>query len=232
MVLELGYGVFGIIQVSEGDGLGRAGLGAGGDVFTLFELPPVFCVSLLLCPHQPVVAEGAFFDHAPHSGGDFWREVSGKALAFRKICIPPVEIPGTIGTGRLAISAAYTPRIYLADDTIIKIQFRRSRNANRNAWRVMVAVHARSGKITDLGMRELFAVGDPIKSHPGDGAFFIRLVRPYGNVVFGCTGHHARATTGTFVKIDDHTVFMFPAVIYFFHELPHHLSNWAKIVNF
>jgi hypothetical protein len=87
----------------------------------------------------------------------------------------------------------------------------------------MVAVHARPGKVTDLGIRELFSVGNLVKTHPGEGAFLVRLVRPYGNIVFGGTGDHACPAPGALVQIDDHAILVpgFSVVTFFFHELPH-----------
>ena len=80
----------------------------------------------------------------------------------------------------------------------------------------MIAMHTRPGKITDLGIGELFSVGDLVKTHPGNRTFLVRLVSPYGNVVFGCTGDHACSATRTFVNIDDHAILIFPVVISFF----------------
>ena len=41
VLYEFGDFMLGIIQVPEGNSLGRAGLCAGGNIFTLFNLPPV-----------------------------------------------------------------------------------------------------------------------------------------------------------------------------------------------
>jgi hypothetical protein len=98
---------------------------------------------------------------------------------------------------------------------------------------MMIAVHAGPGKITHLRMGEFFSIGDFIEIHPGNGTLFVGLVRPHRNIVFRCAGNHTRATPGTFVKIDDHAIFLtglmrgfktgvrFPVAIFFFHELPH-----------
>jgi len=98
---------------------------------------------------------------------------------------------------------------------------------------MMIAVHTGPREITYLRMGEFFSIGDFIEIHPGNGTLFVGLVGPYSNIVFRCAGNHTCATPGTFVKIDNHAIFLtglmrgfmtgvrFPVVIFFFHELPH-----------
>jgi hypothetical protein len=62
------------------------------------------------------------------------------------------------------------------------------------------------GKIADFGIGVRFAVGQPVNLHPGDADQFIGFVLPERDVVFGHTGHHAGAATGTFVQVDDHAI--------------------------
>ena len=118
------------------------------------------------------MAKGAFFHNPSHPGRDLGSQVAIHSLILGKY-VPPVEIPRAVGAGSLAVPAADTSGIYLADDPGIEIQFRGSGNTDGNTRWVMVAVHARPGKITDLSFGELLSVGYLVKTHPGDRTFFI-----------------------------------------------------------
>jgi hypothetical protein len=68
-------------------------------------------------------------------------------------------------------------------------------------------------------MREFLSIGDLIELHPGDTAFLVGFVSPNAHIVFSSTGNHACATTGAFVQIDNHTIFVL--TLFLFHSLPH-----------
>jgi hypothetical protein len=67
-------------------------------------------------------------------------------------------------------------------------------------------------------MGEFLSIGDLIELHPGDATLLVGFVSPDAHIVFSGTGNHARATTGAFVQIDDHTIFVF--TLFLFHSLP------------
>jgi hypothetical protein len=68
-------------------------------------------------------------------------------------------------------------------------------------------------------MREFLSIGDLIELHPCDAALLVGFVSPDAHIVFSGAGNHACATTGAFVQIDDHTVFVL--TLFLFHSLPH-----------
>ena len=82
----------------------------------------------------------------------------------------------------------------------------------------MMTVHARSGKITHLGLGEGFAVGDFEELHPGDAALFVRLIGSDTHVVFRSAGDHTGAASCALVQINHHAEFVF--ALFFFHHLP------------
>jgi hypothetical protein len=76
-----------------------------------------------------------------------------------------------------------------------------------------------SWKITNFGIRIRLAVGQFVDSNPRDAFDFIGLVFFEGYVVFLHASHHASATTGTLVQVDDHAVsFGCCVVVSFFHQ--------------
>jgi hypothetical protein len=168
---EFGYSVTGIVEVSKGDGLGRAGFGASRDISVLFNLSPVFCIGLVFGSHQAMVAEGAFFHDPPHTGrylrGEGALHAFGKWLG-QGITVPPVKIPGMIRTGGLAVPATNAAGIDLADDSRMIIRLCGRRRANRDTGRVMMTMHTGSGEIAHLRLGEWLAVGYLVKLHPGD----------------------------------------------------------------
>ena len=89
--------VFGLIEISESNGLGRADLGACRNVFMFFKLSSAFCIGLVFGPHEAMVAEGAFFHHPPHARRDFRGKGAFHALGKwldEGIAVPAVEISG------------------------------------------------------------------------------------------------------------------------------------------
>ena len=158
--------MFRVVEVAECNGLSRAGLSAGRNIFMLLNFSFSFSIGSVFCPHEPVVTECAFFNYATHSRRHLWREVAFKAFAFWEVCVPPVKIPGMIWAGGLAVSATYAACIDLAHDPGIDINFCGSGDTHGNTRRVMPAIavlfamHTGPWKITDLGMREWFAVRD------------------------------------------------------------------------
>ena len=174
-----------VVEISECDGLGRTGLGAGGDVFAFFQLPSFFSIGLILGPHVTVVAEGAFFDDASHSG----RYLRGKGSfhAFGKRfyqgkTIPPIKVSGVIGTCCLAVSTSDTTGIDLADDTGIVINLCGRNWTDTHAGGVMaspavfLAMHTGSREIAYFRFREWFSICDLKELHPAYKALFIRFV--------------------------------------------------------
>ena len=123
-----------------------------------------------------------------------------------------------VRTSGLAIPASYTTRVDLANNPCMVIYLRGSGGADRDAGRVMMAMHAWPGKIRDLRIREGFAIGYFKKLHPGDAALLVGFISPDAHIVFSGTGNHACATTGAFVQIDDHTILVF--TLFLFHSLP------------
>jgi hypothetical protein len=69
-----------VIKVTKGDGLDRAGLRAGSDIFVLLEFGSVLSVGLALRSHETMVAKSAFFHHSPHAGRDLRGKGSFQAL--------------------------------------------------------------------------------------------------------------------------------------------------------
>ena len=169
---ELGHFVFRIIQITEGDRLGRTCFGACGNVVSLFQLFSIFRVRLILCPHQTVMAESAFFNHPPHAYRHLGRKGSIHAFILRKP-IPPAEVSSGVRAGCLTVSATDAPGVNLADNPRVKIKFGGSGNAYGNAGRMMIAVHAWSWKITDFRMWKFFAIAYFIKTHPCSGTLFV-----------------------------------------------------------
>ena len=122
-----------VVEVAECDGLCRAGLGAGRDVFVFLKLSAVLGIGLFFGPHEPVVTERTFFDYTPHPGGDLGRQIAIEAFDFWKVCVPPVEIPGLVRTGSLAVSAPDASGVDLTHDPVVMVYPCGCCNAHGNA---------------------------------------------------------------------------------------------------
>lgn len=126
----------------------------------------------------------------------------------------------------LAVPAADTPCVDLADDPCIRIKTCRCGHTNGNAWgsmvtmTILITMHAWSWEITDFRVREGFTICNLIKLHPRNIAFFVGFITPNRDVVFSGAGDHTGSASRTFININDHPKPISVGLI-FFHDLPH-----------
>jgi hypothetical protein len=69
-------------------------------------------------------------------------------------------------------------------------------------------LHTRSWEIADICIREGLSVGQPKDAHPCDTQKFVRLIFPERHIIFSHASHHATATPGAFIQINDHPKFL------------------------
>ena len=93
----------GIIDAPEGDGIGRAGLGAGRLDFPIPHAA-VLRVSQVLRPADALDAESAFFHHTPPPDGHI--RIEGIVQGFGPGKIPPVKLTHLVRTVVGAIAGA------------------------------------------------------------------------------------------------------------------------------
>ena len=124
-----------------------------------------------------------------------------------------------IRTGCLTVSTPNASGIYLTHNSIIIIYLSGRGRADGDTGRMMMTVHAWSGKVGDFRLGEGFSIRNLEELHPCNTPFLVRFICSDSHVVFRRTGDHACPATGAFIQINDHAVFMFAML--FFHQLPH-----------
>jgi hypothetical protein len=86
---------------------------------------------------------------------------------------------------------------------------------------MMMAVHAGPWEIAYLRLGKGFSVGDLVELHPCQLPLHVRLIGPYGEVIFRSAGYTASTATDTFIQVDHHSILVaLTMILLFSHDAP------------
>ena len=202
-----GHAAGGVLQIAEGQGLGRTGLGAGRcDLAVTHRTAFVFCPVFALL--NTLDTEGAFFHDTGFTDGDIRVELTIERR--RPVGLAPVETPHLIRAVVGAIARTDATIIYLGIQAL-RVVIGGIHRTDRLAG-CIAAVLAQHGRKADFGRVRSWLRLLEIALNPQPGHFPAlrhHVLAHHRDIIFGIAGRDAGSATETGRQVDTHA----PAVL-------------------